>query len=90
MRVLATWGAKRGDTKGIARTVGEALKAQGLDVGLAAPRDAVQARGFDAAIIGGALYGNRWHRAARRFVTAVRATFAACRSGSSRAARSTT
>jgi len=90
LRVLVTCGSKRGGTEGIARTVGEALKAQGLDVDLAAPRDAVQARGFDAAIIGGGLYGNRWHRAARRVVSRRVPALRACRSGSSRAARSTT
>jgi menaquinone-dependent protoporphyrinogen oxidase len=69
MRVLVTWGSKRGGTEGIARIVGDTLRAQGFDVEVLPPRDATKAAGFDAAIVGGALYGNRWHRAARRFVT---------------------
>ena len=33
------------------------------------PRRPRRATGFDAVVVGGALYANRWHRAARRFVT---------------------
>jgi len=68
MRVLVTWGSKRGSTEGIARTLGETLRAQGLEVDALPPRDAARATGFDAAIVGGALYAGRWHHAARRFV----------------------
>jgi menaquinone-dependent protoporphyrinogen oxidase len=68
MRVLVTWGSKRGGTEGIARIIGETLEARGLDVDLLPARRALRASGFDAVIVGGALYGNRWHRDARRFV----------------------
>jgi menaquinone-dependent protoporphyrinogen oxidase len=68
MRVLVTWGSKRGGTEGIARTVGETLRLQGLDVDVLPPREAANATGFDAVIVGGALYGNQWHHAAWRFV----------------------
>ncbi|MGO9828896.1 MAG: flavodoxin domain-containing protein [Myxococcaceae bacterium] len=68
MRVLITWGSKRGGTEGIARMVGEALRSQGVEVDVLAPREARAATGFDAAIIGGALYANRWHARARQFV----------------------
>jgi menaquinone-dependent protoporphyrinogen oxidase len=68
MRVLVTWGSKRGGTEGIARMVGTALAEAGHQPVLL---PASKARGedrFDAAVVGGALYGNRWHPAARRFV----------------------
>lgn len=68
MRVLVTWGSKRGGTEGIARILGEALQREGLDVDILPPRAAAKAAGFDAAIVGGALYANLWHPAARRFV----------------------
>jgi menaquinone-dependent protoporphyrinogen oxidase len=68
MRVLVTWGSKRGGTEGIARIVGEALQHEGLDVDVLPARAAARATNFDAAIVGGALYANRWHPAARRFV----------------------
>jgi len=68
MRILVTWGSKRGGTEGIARVVAEALSNEGLDVRLTGPREALRARDFDAAVVGGALYATRWHRDARRFV----------------------
>lgn len=68
MRVLITWGSKRGGTEGIARTLGEALAANGHEARVLAPREAMHAKDFDAVIVGGALYANRWHRDARRFV----------------------
>jgi menaquinone-dependent protoporphyrinogen oxidase len=69
MRVLITWGSKRGGTEGIARSLGESLRAEGVDVDMLPPRVALKATGFDAAIVGGALYAGRWHREARRFVS---------------------
>ena len=69
MRILITWGSKRGGTEGIARMIGEALQQQGHRVDVLPPEKAARATGFDAVVVGGALYANRWHRAARRFVT---------------------
>jgi len=67
MRVLVTWGSERGGTEGIAKIVGNTLREQGHEVDVSAP-DAAKPSGYDAAIVGGALYANRWHRDARRFV----------------------
>jgi len=68
MRVLVTWASRRGGTKGIGRTLGEALQAHGLEV-TAIPMERVRSLdGFDAVVLGGALYANRWPAAARRFV----------------------
>jgi menaquinone-dependent protoporphyrinogen oxidase len=68
MRILVTWSSKRGGTEGIGRTVGEALQGNGLEV-LAAPVNEVRAiDSFDAVIVGGALYANRWPRKLGRFV----------------------
>jgi menaquinone-dependent protoporphyrinogen oxidase len=68
MRILITWASKRGGTEGIARMVGEALQQEGHQVDLLPPVEAARAHDFDAVVVGGALYANRWHRAARRFV----------------------
>jgi menaquinone-dependent protoporphyrinogen oxidase len=71
MRVLITWGSKRGGTEGIARTLGEALYGKGVEVELVPAEQALSFRGWDgvdAVVVGGALYSNRWHPAARRFV----------------------
>jgi len=44
------------------------LRADGLDAMVVAPGKVGALDGYDAVIVGGALYANRWHRAARRFV----------------------
>jgi menaquinone-dependent protoporphyrinogen oxidase len=68
MRVLVAWCSKRGGTAGIAHVIGESLRGSGLDV-TELPIDKVSRPGaFEAAIIGGALYANRWPSTLRRFV----------------------
>jgi menaquinone-dependent protoporphyrinogen oxidase len=68
MRVLVTWGSKLGVTEGIARIVAASLQEARIDVELHAAGEVRSVRGFDAVIVGGAIYANRWHRDARRFV----------------------
>jgi menaquinone-dependent protoporphyrinogen oxidase len=68
MRILVTWGTKLGGTEGIARIIGDTLRQAGFEVTLAPAAKLRDARGYDAAIVGGGLYANRWHRHARRFV----------------------
>jgi menaquinone-dependent protoporphyrinogen oxidase len=68
MRVLVTWGSKRGGTEGIARTIADELKALGVEAVPMPASEVRDLRGYDAAIVGGALYANRWHRDARRLV----------------------
>lgn len=68
MRVLVTWGSTRGGTEGIARILGEALRRDDIEVDILPPGEAARATRFDAAVVGGALYANRWHNDARRFV----------------------
>jgi menaquinone-dependent protoporphyrinogen oxidase len=66
--VLVTYSSKRGGTEGIGRALGEALRTHGFEV-VAASVDEVRAVGsFDAVIIGGALYANRWPGKLRSFV----------------------
>ena len=67
MRVLVTWGSERGGTEGIANAVADVLYRRGHDVTQVAAREAPSPDAFDAVIIGGALYANRWHRHARRY-----------------------
>lgn len=68
MRVLVTWGSERGGTEGIAHMLADALTREGVDVEALPPEAIATLHGFDAVIVGGALYANRWHRVARRFV----------------------
>lgn len=68
MRVLVTWGSTRGGTAGIAEHIASTLEHHGHQVVCVPARDAPSPEGFDAAVIGGALYANRWHHEARHFV----------------------
>ncbi len=68
MRILVTWGSKRGGTEGLARMLGEALREEGLEVELAPPDETGEVSAFDAVVVGGSLYANRWNREASRFV----------------------
>ncbi len=68
MRVLVTWGSKRGGTAGIGATIADTLASKGYDV-MAAPIERVTSLdGFNGVVIGGALYANLWPSKARRFV----------------------
>lgn len=69
MRILVTWGSKQGGTEGIARIVGEELQRQGIEVALKPASEVRDVAGYDAAIIGGSLYANRWHRDSHRLLT---------------------
>jgi menaquinone-dependent protoporphyrinogen oxidase len=66
-KVLVAYGTKNGSTGGIADLIAATLSAAGVD---AQARPAAQVRslaGYDAVVLGGALYAGRWHRDARRF-----------------------
>ena len=68
--ILITYGSKRAGTAQIGRIVGDTLERRGFQVDVLPPKLAGRAAmgEYDAVIVGGALYGGRWHREARRFV----------------------
>ena len=68
MRILVTYGSTRGGTGGLAEMVADGLRAEGFDVDLLPPRQVGRLDGYDAVIVGGALYASRWHKESRRFV----------------------
>lgn len=68
MRVLVTWGSKHGGTEGIARILGNALEEHGFQVEIVSVDNVTGLGTFDAVIVGGALYANRWPSNVRRFV----------------------
>jgi menaquinone-dependent protoporphyrinogen oxidase len=68
MRVLVTYGSSRGGTEGLANMVAAALRDFGLDVQVLLPKQIRDLSGYDAVVVGGALYAFRWHRAALKFV----------------------
>lgn len=65
--VLVTYGSKRGGTAGIAQAIADAMRADGCTVDCKPADEVASLGGYDAAIIGGALYMGRWHRDAWRF-----------------------
>lgn len=67
-RVLVAFGSKRGGTAGLATMVGDALAKSGCQVTVSPADQIHDLTGFDAMVVAGALYANRWHRDARRFV----------------------
>jgi menaquinone-dependent protoporphyrinogen oxidase len=67
VRVLVTYGSKRGGTAGIAETIARALAEHDLVVEVHPARDMTFLDGFNAVVLGGAVYANRWSREARGF-----------------------
>jgi menaquinone-dependent protoporphyrinogen oxidase len=74
MRVLVAYGSKMGGTQGLAETLGSAFESQGAEVTVQPARAVMDVRRYDAVVLGGALYANRWHKDARRFVKRHRGT----------------
>jgi menaquinone-dependent protoporphyrinogen oxidase len=68
MNVLMVYGSKRQGTAGIADVLATELRRRGVDVELADAEAVRTLEGYDAVVVGGALYAMRWHRDARRFV----------------------
>jgi menaquinone-dependent protoporphyrinogen oxidase len=66
--VLVAYGTKNGATAGIAKIIAEELRDQGASVDVREAGTMRSLDGYDAVVIGGALYTGRWHHAARRLV----------------------
>lgn len=77
MRLLVAYGSKRGGTRGIAWELHDALVERGFEVDVASVGDVPTLRGYDAAVIGSAVYMMRWRRSVRRFVKRNAATLRA-------------
>jgi menaquinone-dependent protoporphyrinogen oxidase len=68
MKILVVFGSKRGGTKGIADIIGHALTERGHNVVVEEALAPRRLDGYDAVIVGGALYANLWNAHATRFV----------------------
>ena len=68
MKVLIAYGSKSGSTAGLSRMIGDALESRDVHADVRPANDAEPVNSYDAVIVAGALYANRWHRHARRFV----------------------
>ncbi|GAB3226374.1 flavodoxin domain-containing protein [Mycolicibacterium hippocampi] len=72
-RILVAYGSQRGGTAGLAAMIGDALTDAGHQVVVSPASEIATLEGADVVIVAGALYANRWHRDARRFVRRNRA-----------------
>ncbi|WP_329092633.1 flavodoxin domain-containing protein [Actinomadura citrea] len=68
IRVLVAYASERGGTAEIAEWVGAALRESGVEADVRPAGEVPSLDGYDAVVVGGALYVGRWHREARRFV----------------------
>jgi menaquinone-dependent protoporphyrinogen oxidase len=76
MNMLVAYGSKHGATKGIAERIAERLRAEGQQA-TAQPVGAVDdLSGYDAFVIGSAVYAGRWTQEATEFVRRHRAMLA--------------
>ena len=69
--VLVGYGTKMGGTTAIAEKIGEVLVTAGHDVTVTEASDADLGEGYDAVVIGSALYAGMWRGPAKRLVRAV-------------------
>ncbi|MBW5480545.1 flavodoxin domain-containing protein [Streptomyces bambusae] len=65
-RVLVAYGTTHGATAGIAEQIGETLREDGLDAVVLPADDVDDVRGYDAVVLGGALYAGHWSGKAER------------------------
>ena len=77
MKVLVVYASKTGFTKGIAESVGERLAKRGLQVDVREASGALSVGGYDAFVIGSAIYMFHWVKEAREFVSRNRTLLAA-------------
>ncbi|WP_432989914.1 flavodoxin domain-containing protein [Dactylosporangium sp. CA-233914] len=67
MHVLVTAASKHGSTAEIAELIGAVLTEQGLDATVCAPGDVAGLDGYDAVVLGSAVYAGHWLDPAQRF-----------------------
>jgi menaquinone-dependent protoporphyrinogen oxidase len=74
MKVLVAYASKAGSTKGIAEFIGERLRQQGVEADVQEVGAVRNVMGYDAFVIGSALYMFHWNKEARQFVSRNRAS----------------
>jgi menaquinone-dependent protoporphyrinogen oxidase len=68
MTVLVAYASKRGSTAEIAETIAATLRRQGLGVALERAEDVRELDGYDAVVLGSAVYQERWRGDALDFL----------------------
>ncbi|MEX2533044.1 MAG: flavodoxin domain-containing protein [Nitriliruptoraceae bacterium] len=68
LHVLIAFGSKQNATTEIAELIAAVLREEGIQTDVRNAATVENVTGYDAVVLGGALYINRWHRHARSFV----------------------
>jgi menaquinone-dependent protoporphyrinogen oxidase len=68
-KILVTYATRYGSTQDVAETIAASLRDTGLTVDIRPIREVRTLEGFDAVVLGAALYMFRWHADARRFLS---------------------
>jgi menaquinone-dependent protoporphyrinogen oxidase len=68
MRVLVSSASKHGATADIGRAVADVLSAEGIDARILLPEQVVSVQGYDAAVLGSAVYAGHWMKSMRDMV----------------------
>lgn len=71
-RILIAFGTKRAGTAGLAAMIGDAFTESGCEAAVLPARDVHGLADFDAVVVAGAPYANRWHLETRRNAEALR------------------
>jgi menaquinone-dependent protoporphyrinogen oxidase len=66
--VLVAYASRHGSTREVAERIAATLSERGLAVDVRPAADVGVVAGYDAVVLGGALYTGRWHADARRFL----------------------
>ena len=69
IKVLVAYATKMGGTKGIADTIGDELTRDGIEAHVHNAADVTDLKAYDAAVIGSAIYTNRWRPEAIRLLS---------------------
>ncbi len=77
MRVLVAYASKAGGTRGIAEFIGEKLRGRGLQADVLEVGSVRDVAGYDAFVVGSAVYMFHWMKEAKQFVSHNKAALSA-------------
>ncbi len=76
MKVLVAYASKAGSTEGIAEFIGEKLRGHGIQVDVSGVDSVENLTGYDAFVVGSAVYQYHWLKEAKEFVSKNRSALA--------------